>query len=214
MYKSSAVAVMGDRGHNRHGPKRGGCCAPFAQGELGTRLTQCGLGRGLLPYQVASSSIQPFGHNRHGPKIGWGLYLFWGSWVPNFPSNTKSPGPKPRGLCPFCWGSGSPSNTKSPGPRPTSIPSGILIYPTIWPQRTWAENWGHAPLGEAESPSNTMWPGPRPACTTSFILIHPIVWPQYTNIADIQNRQTGRDRHDIQRSDSTGRTVLQTVAQN
>ena len=27
--------------------------------------TQCGLGPGLLPYQVASSSIQPFGHNRH-----------------------------------------------------------------------------------------------------------------------------------------------------
>jgi len=23
-YKSSAVAEMGDRGHNRHGPKRGG----------------------------------------------------------------------------------------------------------------------------------------------------------------------------------------------
>ena len=30
--KSSAVAEMGDRGHNRHGPKRGGCCAPFAEG--------------------------------------------------------------------------------------------------------------------------------------------------------------------------------------
>jgi len=31
-YKSSAVAEMGDRGHNRHGPKRGGwCCAPFAE---------------------------------------------------------------------------------------------------------------------------------------------------------------------------------------
>ena len=29
-YKSSAVAEMGDGGHNRHGPKRGGCCAPFA----------------------------------------------------------------------------------------------------------------------------------------------------------------------------------------
>jgi len=28
--KSSAVAEMGDRGHNRHGPKRGGC-APFAE---------------------------------------------------------------------------------------------------------------------------------------------------------------------------------------
>ena len=24
MYKSSAAAEMGDRGHNRHGPKRGG----------------------------------------------------------------------------------------------------------------------------------------------------------------------------------------------
>jgi len=28
--KSSAVAEMGDRGHNRHGPKREGGCAPFA----------------------------------------------------------------------------------------------------------------------------------------------------------------------------------------
>jgi len=40
----------------------------------------------LLPYQVASSSIQPFGHNRHGRKIGWGgsrgCAFFWGSWVP------------------------------------------------------------------------------------------------------------------------------------
>jgi len=29
--KSSAVAEMGDRGHNRDGPKRGGCCAPFEE---------------------------------------------------------------------------------------------------------------------------------------------------------------------------------------
>ena len=29
--KSSAVAEMGNRGHNRHGSKRGGCCAPFAE---------------------------------------------------------------------------------------------------------------------------------------------------------------------------------------
>jgi len=72
---------MGDHGHNRHGPKRGGCCAPFA-GELGRRLTQCGLGRGLLPYHVASSSIQPFGHNRHGPKFGGAVPFFWGSWGP------------------------------------------------------------------------------------------------------------------------------------
>jgi len=69
--KSSAVAEMGDRGHNRHGPQRGGLLCPFrGGGKLGPRLTQCGLGRGLLPYQVASSSIQPFDHNRHGPKTG------------------------------------------------------------------------------------------------------------------------------------------------
>ena len=64
--KSSAVAEMGDRGHNRHGPKRG-AAVPLSR-ELGPRLVQCGLGQGLLPYQAASSSVQPFGHNRHGSK--------------------------------------------------------------------------------------------------------------------------------------------------
>ena len=39
----------------------------------------------------------------------------------------------------------------------------------------------------------------------SFILIRPTVWPQCTNVTD---RQTDR-----QRTDSIGRTVLQTVAQ-
>jgi len=29
-----------------------------------------------------------------------------------------------------------PSNTMWPGPRPTSVPSGILIHPTVWPQYT------------------------------------------------------------------------------
>jgi len=36
------------------------------RGALGTRLIQCGLRRGLIPYQVASSSIEPFGHNSVG----------------------------------------------------------------------------------------------------------------------------------------------------
>jgi len=31
-------------------------------------------------------------------------------------------------------GTGSWSNTTWPGPRPTSLPSGILIHPTVWPQ--------------------------------------------------------------------------------
>jgi len=64
----------------------------------------------------------------------------------------------------------------------------------------------------AGSQSNTMWSGPRPTCMPSFILIRPTVWPQYTNVTD---RQTDRqpDRQDRQRSDSIGRTGLQTVAQ-
>ena len=38
------------------------------------------------------------------------------------------------GAVPFYGRTGSPSNTMWPGPRPTSVPSGILIYPTVWPQ--------------------------------------------------------------------------------
>jgi len=38
---------------------------------------------------------------------------------------------------PYPWGgAGSPSNTIWPGPRPTSVPSGILIHPTVCPQYT------------------------------------------------------------------------------
>jgi len=104
--------------------RKEGATVLLSRGELGPRLTQCGLGRGLLPYQVASSSIRPFGHNRHGPKIGWGT-------VPV-----------------FLGGTGSSSNTKSPGPRPTFIPSGILVHPAVWPQRTWAKNGACVPIGE------------------------------------------------------------------
>jgi len=82
LYKSSAVAEMGDRGQNRHKPKRGGLLCPFRGREPGPRLTQCGLGRGILPYQVATSSIQPFGHNGHGPKTGGCAPLGEGNWVP------------------------------------------------------------------------------------------------------------------------------------
>jgi len=43
-------------------------------------------------------------------------------------------------------GAGFPSNTMLSGLRPTSLPSGILIHPVIWPQQIWAENWGLRPL--------------------------------------------------------------------
>jgi len=32
-----------------------------------------------------------------------------------------------------CW---VPINTMWTGPRPTSVPNGILIHPTVWPQYT------------------------------------------------------------------------------
>jgi len=91
--------------------------------------------------------------------------------------------------------------------------SGILIYLAVLPQWARAEKLGAAvPVSEegvgSWSPSNTMKPGPRPTSLPSGILIHPAVWPQYTNVTN--TRQT--DRTDIQRSDSIGRTVLQTVA--
>ena len=41
------------------------------RGELGPHLIPCGLGQDLPPYQVASSSIQPFGHNTWAEN--WGL---------------------------------------------------------------------------------------------------------------------------------------------
>jgi len=41
-----------------------------------------------------------------------------------------------------CWEQlhGSPSSTMRPGSKPTSMPSGILIYPAVWPRQTWSEN--------------------------------------------------------------------------
>ena len=47
---------------------------------------------------------------------------------------------------------------------------------------------------------------PMLECMPSFILIRPSIWPQYTNVTDTT------DRSDRQ-GDSTGRTVLQMVAQ-
>jgi len=68
----------------------------------------------LLAFKQELSSCsdgRPFGHNRHVPKSGGLLY-------------------------PFPWEELGPHNTLSPGPRPISVPSGILIYPTVWPQYT------------------------------------------------------------------------------
>jgi len=160
---------MGDRGHKRHGPKRGGCCAPFAEGELSPRQIQrCqGRGLGLPPYQVASWSIQPFG----------GLA-------------TIDMGQKLGGAVPFLRGTGSLSNIKSLGPRPTKwhlSPSSHLATTDIGRKMGVLCRFRE---GGAGSPSNTMWPRPRSTCLLSYILIHSTVWPQYTNVTDRTDRQT------------------------
>jgi len=52
--KNSAVAEMGDRlATIDMGRKVGGLLCPFL-GELGPHLTQCGFGRDLPPYEVAT----------------------------------------------------------------------------------------------------------------------------------------------------------------
>ena len=105
-------------------------------------------------------------------------------------------------------GASSQSNIMSPGPRRTSVPSGILIYPLVWPQHTRAKIGGCAPFGGGEMGPHLTQSGQGqglPPCQVSSF-IRPTVWPQYTNVTDRADRQTG------QRSDRIGRTVLETVA--
>ena len=97
----------------------GGGGVPLLKGELGPHVTQCGLGRRLYP------------------STEW--YLDPCSRL----ATTRGTVPPPP------WGRAEfPSNTMSPGPRSTSLPSDILIHPTVWPQQTWAwaKNWGLYPL--------------------------------------------------------------------
>jgi len=137
--KSSAVAEMGDRGHNRHEPKRKGAAVPLSRGGAGSPSNTMWPGRGLLPYQVASSSIQPFGHKRHGPKIGGCA-----------PLGERKLGPH-QSQCRLGRG----------------LPPYKVVYWCIQPfghnrhERKIGE--GCVPFLErgAGSPSNTMWPRPR-----------------------------------------------------
>ena len=94
------------------------------------------------------------------------------------------------------------------GPRPTTIPSGILISPSILAQQMWAENWGLCHFGGGGAGSlSTQCDQDRGLSACQIILIHPTVWPQYTNVTDRTDSQTDRterrDRHtDRQLSDS------------
>jgi len=115
--KSSAVAEMGDRLATIDMRRKVGgvCCAPLHWG-----------GRSWVPMQHNLAWAEAYLHTKWhldsssclatidmGGKVGEGL------------------------LCPFLvGGAGTPSNIMWPGPRPISVPSGILIHPTVWPQYT------------------------------------------------------------------------------
>ena len=105
--KSSAVAEMGDRGHNRHGPKIG-AVPVFGVGKVDLHVTQCGLGRGLPPskwYLDPSSRLATTDMYR---KLG---------------------------VVSLMGAAQSPSSTVWPGLRHISMtPSGILVYLAVWSQ--------------------------------------------------------------------------------
>jgi len=107
------------------GRKVGAAVSISVGGKLGLHLTKCGLGQGLPPYQVASWPIQPLRHNRYKARI-------IRTQTKPAPVNCESGGYS----APFRGGAVSPSYTMWPRPRRTSIPLGILIHPTVWPQYT------------------------------------------------------------------------------
>jgi len=111
---------MGDRDHNRHGPKRGGLLCPF-RGGAGSLSNTMSAG-------TRSTSVQSgvFIHPAVWPQETWAK-----NWV---------------GAMPFFLGEVGPHRTQSPRPRSACIPSGMLIRPAVCPQRTWAENWGLCPF--------------------------------------------------------------------
>jgi len=155
------------------GRRIGGLCSLLGRGSLVHILTQSRLGRGLPPNQVPSWSIQTFGHNKHGPNKGGGSAPFLGR------------------------GPGSPCSIMWPGTRPTSMPSAILIHPAVWPQRTWAENWGLCPFGGGGAGSHLTQCGQGrglPACQVSSWSVQPFGHNTPTLQTDRTDRQVWQHR--------------------
>jgi len=73
-------------------------------------MTHEAMGKTQLNKSSAEAEMGDRGHNRHRPKTGAAVPLLRGG------------------------GAGSPSNTMWPGLRSTSVPSGVFIHPTVWPQ--------------------------------------------------------------------------------
>jgi len=91
---------------------------------------------------------------------------------------------------------------------PTSIPSDILIHAAIWPQQIWAEIVVCARLGEGS------WVPTYHNVARAEAHLHAKFHLDPSNrLATVHERHIQTDRQDRQRTDSIGRTVLQTVAQ-
>jgi len=112
------VAEMGDRlATVDMGPKVGGCCAPFRGGGYGSPSKTMWHGPRYTSLPSGTLIHPAVWHNRHRLELG-------GEAVSPFFGGGRA------------RGAGSPSNTMWPASRPISVPSGILIHPTVWPQYT------------------------------------------------------------------------------
>jgi len=97
----------------------------------------------------------------------------------------------------------SPSHSMSLGRRPTSLPSGTLIHPAIWPQQIRAENWweGLSPSGEGQLGLHLTQCGPRAG---AYLQAKFHLDPS-NPLARIHQPFTQTDTQDRQRSDSIRR---------
>jgi len=189
--KCSAVARMGDRLATIDMGRKLGAVPLFGEGELGSHLAQCGLGRGLPPCQVASWSMQPFNNNNNNNNQRQCLWCYphdrghcesspgsfdecrlSARWLPTLRPSQPTWAVSP--LINGCYDSCPPS------------PFVIISQPESW--YSFGHN-RHGPkigggalpplLGSgARSPSNTMSRGLRPTFLPSGILIHWAIWPQ------------------------------------
>jgi len=147
------------------GRKEGVCCTPVVGGGAGSpsNTTWPGLRSNSIPSGIF---VYPAVWPQYTWAENWGRAPFRGELGPDLTQRRWSEAyhrtkchldPSSRlattdiaenwGVCPLLGrGAGSPSNTMSIGLGPTSLPSGILIHPAIWPQQIWAKNWGLCPL--------------------------------------------------------------------
>jgi len=102
-----------------------------AVAEIGDRLAAIDMGRKrghAMPLSGGGSWV-PMQHN-----VAWAEVYLRTKWHLD-PSSRLTATDMGRKLWAVpLWGDWI--NTMSPGPRPTSVPSGILIHPTVWPQYT------------------------------------------------------------------------------